>query len=433
MEKQVDFIKLSLDNLKSMEKTQLPIWEDEFEKNITSGFLFSNVFALEEIKTKTGVHYEMTDLEGLHDIDGYKNVAEFVTTLTGNVDWQEELPYSTYQMELKSDLVNNILEYLDESVSKEFEKEPTKEEEEYIRDYMVRYINSLWNKWSKKSLKDVINKQLNAVWNEDKLLSIQLDIEHLQEKQRVDKFERLMLEWLSFIKRTEIIYLSKKDTKTLSLLQEWIQDKTYEQISLFEDYYPKEKSLAKFRWLDKSLYKSRLAEYKESKKNISNMLKTLKIKTKDIDIPKNILKTYQLRDDIFAIPGKKLVHIDTRNAVFDFYLDEFNRVNGMEQGIIEFNGVLTKTLENVGAIVVRQFSDDTYKSKEDGLEKPYFNIYGALVLQGKYRGLEADELHEMYVINQETGEYLGEEEGTRFFGWNIGDLNDNDLREPEDE
>lgn len=429
MEKNTSFLTLLKKGVAEIEQKYLPQIVTDLEKDVVHGFLFSNVYSVEEKNTNQGIVYNLIDLEGMHDAYGYATVDDFLHAITGNDEWNDEYGFESYRVALKTDYIVEISEYINSYLEKNNVNSINEKEREQFSKYFQKISDKWWNDFSSQPFIELVEKYQNELWEENRFISEQLDYEQIKTKKEVEHFEKLLEDWKNFIYPEKNFAIKKENTTTINSLNEWAKNKTLNELSIFEKYYIKEKKLAKFKWLKKEVYQKKKDDEKKATDIANKLFKKIKVKNRVEVLPKKIINLYNLRQDIFNLEGNKLVQIDTDTFTETFYIDKFNRVNSHEQGIIDFVNTLEEAFINVGAIVVRQISNDSYESFENGERntKKYYNAYGAIMIKGIYRGLAADELHDICVIDQENGQYLGEEQGIRFYDWNIGDMNNNKL------
>lgn len=404
---------------------RIKIWEKQLEKELTYAFLFNNVFSVE---TNKQGKYELIDLNGLHDINGYQFIGDFLNTFTGEPGWNEEYGFKTYYVDMKQQWLEELLLEIDEQLSRDnISLEDLKsEEEEKFKDLLVTVTEDFWQYWIQKEFKPIIDTYYKEVWKVEKETSMSVDMEMQKTEQRFALFQPLVEDWLKTAKLSEVSSLRPKQTNLLKTLNAWALNKSYFDLELFDEFYPKADSLKNFNWLDKSIYEQKLQSHTNIVGSVAQIWENEGFSLQSQWMTSNIKRLYKLREDIFSLSGEKIIFIHTSEDTQQFYLDEYNRINGQAQGIAEFVNVLEHSLEDLGSIIIRQVSKEYYTIKKGRktTSLPYFNIYGVMLFKGMYRGLNATEMHEVFTTNHETGEYMGEEEGTRFFDWNIGNWKD---------
>lgn len=404
---------------------KIKFWEIDLEKELTSAFLFNNVFSVE---TNKEGKYELIDLAGLHDINGYQFIGDFLNTFTGEPGWNEAYGFKTYYVDMKEQWLEGLLLEIDDELSKDnLSLENLKpEEESQFKELLVTVTESFWDYWIQKELKPIVDNYYKEVWHDEKETSMAVDMEMQETEQRFALFQPLVEDWLKSAQLSEVTTLRAKQAGLLATLNAWALDKSYFDLALFEEFYPKEDSLKEFNWLDKSIYEQKLASHTSLMGNVAQLWENEGLSVQPQWMTNNIKRLYKLREDIFSLPGEKIIFVHTSENTQQFYLDEYNRVNGQAEGVAEFVNILEHSLEDLGSIIIRQVSKDHYTIKKGRktTSLPYFNIYGVMLFKGMYRGLNATEMHEVFTTNHETGEYMGEEEGTRFFDWDIGNWKD---------
>lgn len=429
MEKNTNFLTLLKKGLTEIEQQHLPQIINDLEKDVVHGFLFSNVYSIEEKNTNQGVVYNLIDLEGMHDANGYSSVDDFLYALTGNDEWNEDYGFESYRVALKTEYLIKLSEYINTFLEKNNVTSLNEKEREQFSKYFEKTTNKWWDEFANQSFSILVEKHQSELWEENRIISEQLDYEQIKTKKEVDNFEKLLEDWKNFIYPEKNFAIKKENTTTLNSLNEWAKNKSLNELGIFEKYYIKEKKLSKFKWLKKEIYQKKKEDEKQAQLIANKLFKNMKVKHYVEMLPKKIINLYKLRQDIFNLEGNKLVQIDTDAFTETFYIDKYNRVNSHEQGIIDFVNTLEEAFINVGAIVVRQISNESYETFENGERniRKYYNAYGAIMIKGIYRGLAANELHDICVVDQENGQYLGEEQGIRFYDWNIGDMNNSKL------
>lgn len=410
-----------------IQKEYFPKWQDALEKDLTYSFLIDPVYTVKNISKDETPKYKLVNLKQLHNVEDYATVDDFMELFSGNKKWNKDYGFLTYHMVMKEDWVNDLLQQLEESLINEgvnSQIEILLKSIEFQK-IIVETTDNFWNEWVEKDFKTIIDNNFKTVWEEIKEVSVQIDVSYQEKTQRFNLFQPIAIDWLNFLNTKQANELKSNDVDTLNKLQAWAKVKTYDELELFDEFYPKTSKLRNFKWLDKNLYK----EKRDIQNNISNVFTNFfsdngLVVKKDM-VSANIIQLYKLRDDIFSLKKEKVVIIHTQEKTYQFYIDTYNRINGMAEGIVDLMNVLETSLNDVASLIVKQITKETYisekLSKKGKKEKKYYyNMYGAMLFNGMYRGLPAEEMHDMYTTNHETGEYMGEEEGIKFMEWNVG-------------
>ena len=226
---------------------KIKLWEKDLEEELTYAFLFNNVFSVE---TNKQGEYELIDLNGLHDINGYQFVGDFLNTLTGEPGWNEEYGFKTYYVDMKQQWLEELLLEIDEQLSKDkLSLENLKsEEEEKFKDLLITVTEQFWEYWIQKEFKPIIDTNYKEVWNIEKETSMNLDMEMQETEQRFTLFQPLVEDWLKTAKLSEVSTLRPQQVDLLAKLNTWALDKTYFDLELFEEFYPKADILKNFNY-----------------------------------------------------------------------------------------------------------------------------------------------------------------------------------------
>lgn len=420
---QLDFVKTIEKLLIEIKKENFPEWQTNMEMDLTHAFLFNNVYGIIEKTKNKKKTLELLDLNSLHDIKGYKTVGDFIKTLTGDNKLNEDYGFETYYINLKEDWINTLFSEIDDRLANlNVEQQDSEEENREFIQLVTKFTDEFWDKWSQSSFKKVINKYYKDIWHDDMLISMEMDTKFKEDEHRFKQFETLAIEWLKYAKEPEVEKLKAKEKERLDLLQKWAEDKTYEELTLFENFFPKEKKLENFKWLNEKIRSQKLKEKLEIVSSIDALLDMHGVSVKTNVINYRVKQLYKLREAIFDIEGEKIVTLQNDDEMnSQFYLDEYNRVNGEGKGVVDFVLALENSLKSLSSLVVRQITKETYLKRQDGKEirTPYLNVYGAVLLDGSYKGVTAKEMYQSNVVNPQTGQIEGDE-GIRFVDWKIG-------------
>lgn len=419
--------------LREIKNQYLSDINEELEKDITQAVLFASVYTVEEVKTPKGIKHRLVDMQGLHDVQAYENVRDFLYCLTGN-DKEENYGFETYYLKLKKEWNEAIFSLLDNYLNT---KNPELMEVEISDDVFSSIFTTSMEKWweeiLQQNLKDVVTRHYKAIWQEVRLEDEQEEMEYWLSARQALRYESLLADWTIFSYPERNVSITTTKPETIVRANAWAARQTLTDLDIFDMHHIKEPEIQNLKWLNAQTLRDKKHVAKQASVLIDKVLESVNA-TPILGVNKKIRQIYDLREDIFNLPGERFLQIESGDKREYFFLDEFNRVNNGEQSLIEMTNMLEAGIDNVGAIMVRQKSEDTYTTLENGkpVRKNFFNIYGVLMCQGSYRGLNAKEMHEIYVYNQETGEYLGEEEGTRFYDWAVGDQNSPHLHPPRD-
>lgn len=433
-----NFIEIVSQTFNKIKEEKFALWQEEMEQEITHRFMFNNMFSIENISKTETPKYKLVNLKSLHSQEAYETIGDFLDNFNGNKKWDEDYGFETYYIELKQDWVNFLLEELDTNLRSlgVTDEIPVDLDDQIFKELLVDTVEDFWAGWVENSFAQMLPKYVDKVLEEDRQISIEVDMANQEEDRRFEQFKPVALDWIEFLvskgydvnMKNEIESLHVSDTKTLEYLQEWAENKNYDDLMLFNEFYPKDAKLAKFKWLNKKTHKEKMKEKDDIKKSISHLFSSKGVSIKKDLINNNIKSLYNLRDNIFSLNGEKELVIHTKNETFQFFVDKFNRVNDIDQGINDLTVTLENALKEVASLIIRQYTEDTFtpkgkKSKKSKAEK-ICNMYGAVLHKGFYRGLSAEEMKDVYTRDAQTGEYMQEPEGLRFLNWNVGNWMD---------
>lgn len=430
-----EFVDFMIHSLESIKSEKIELWQKDLEERITEIFLYDNYYRLNistvEKNNLPARQYTIIDTQSYFPIDEQISVYHFLNNLTGSEKWDEENGLRTHALDLQDYITGLLIKEIDTVIIKSGYKIEELEEissediilDERFYEKFVDCIESFWKNLVELNLKKVIDRNFKVVHEKFVNENIKKDIYRLKEEHDFKKYNLLEKEILQLFILSHTKKLSPRHKEEISLLQVWASNKSFEEIKLFNRYYPMLKSLKNFRWLDKDIYEKKQKEYKEAKNRVTSLLSSYGSVRKDVKVPFYIRQLYNLQNEIFDLKGDKFVYItnEDENDCIRFFIDKYGRVGNVIEDYVLFLNILEKALVK-GSVLVREVSDEKYLLKRGTktISNNSFNIYGVLMNNNHYRGLNSEEIREIYTNNSQSGDFLPEEEGDSFKDWDIG-------------
>lgn len=439
----INIVKKTLLNIKS-KKFFEEYLISEISLNTTNAFLTRHEYfkACKKINNK---EFRYTMLEGTwFEVENYKLLQDFFLEYTGSsIIKQETNDFETYREKTLDDIEDLFYDLLDENMkncslelkqvlnqlesvfNEEMDAEYLKAVESlndpnaiillptfyYYMDYT--YFNSIFDKnirvISNKVIKkfksfnfaNMIDEYKVKTWDEINYLDSSIDIKMESQEQNITQFNELVRSWFEFSDITKLTEINSRNSYLVKKLQDWSKDKSYENLSLFGSYYPIDKKLLPFKWVDQASFIAKEKEYKK----LDSMLNSISsLKGLNLDITPKESKSRIIINHILNIPGNKsiLISFGENNSCIEFDIDYHNRVGNEINDYQELNHLIKQALREGGAIIIKQEVKQINLMQETNLSNQdlySINIYGISLYNNSFEGLSKEKLKDSYDNN----------------------------------
>ena len=122
----------------------------------------------------------------------------------------------------------------------------------------------------------------------------------------------------------------------------------------------------------------------------------------------------KIKDFITDLSGNKIITVMTMNGLQKFDVDPDGVIGYEESHPAIFNHWLNQAINSVGSVIVRQFTNIESHKLDDNTSIPYKNIYGFVVVDGGFKGLNEKELEYSFSFDYKTNKPIEIERGLRF-------------------
>lgn len=342
-------------------------------------------------------------------------VGDLLKNITGIPRWIKGIGYTTYEIELEDYLINLVLKKMEQELIKnKVSAKPALLVDNLLEDndlshYVWKSITKEIAKMKKLKLLDVVSELQEEITKKRIKDLISNDMEILEVEREKIEFLKIKKEILNmFNKKSKEFFLNtpklKKDEWVeYELLQFWAKKKTFNEIKLFNNYYPLEKELHNYRWLDREIYKDKFFKYQKSKEIVSNLLGKKKVKKL---APFYLRQVFTLYEKILMMKTNKIVYLIKKGGFAQncyTYIDKFGRIgNNVKDSLIFLNYLEDAILD--GYIFINSESEEKYQltfgNKEITKNSRY--IYGIFMNDLQFDGMKSDEIKDLYIDGVKT-------------------------------
>ncbi len=313
---------------------------------------------------------------------------------------------------------------------------------DFLMDELAQEVELELNKSFNKKLLPIINR--NIKWVTEELLEETFESLKYTYHQRkeIHKYVDIEKSFLEFAELNSAYRFRPGIDELLKKANAWAKTKSFEEIELFDEYYPKDEIYKDFGWLDNATLLKKNEEAIAGDAAVHDLMSSIDVSDEIYDENEEKFSTFiNFIEEIFKLDGKKIITIvagkNMSDDIYAFEIDEFNRVGSDYEAYQDFISLVLESFMDGGSVTVRQIkttlppinvatSIDMKKNqivakrmpnKENS--KTVVNLYGAMLHMAQYAGLTKEQLKKCSTVNLATHKKVTPDKGINYLFWNI--------------
>lgn len=203
---------------------------------------------------------------------------------------------------------------------------------------IVKQSQNYFNEELSNSFYNFLNDNKEDLLNDYFMLGAQDYLDNIADKNRYNKYEVLLKDFLNFADIPFPIELN--NAKLANILKNWVKNKSIEDIMIFTEFYPLDESYQNFEWDDENILEKKYEEEQKQENNLKSILRieetiadaiSEEVITTANEIKDELNNKQHLQKNLFdffnSIEGdnKEILCIDINNNKVSFILDQWGR------------------------------------------------------------------------------------------------------------